>query len=309
MPLHDPLDETTDFLGSQGFATARFGMILGTGFGACVQAVDQKSVVPYGSIPHFPVSTVKGHEGNLVYGALGDASVIVMQGRIHLYEGYDARQIAYPLEAMRRFGVDVLLVTNAAGGLNPRYETGDLMAVRQHIHPIGRHLMGDLASDTDRDACYDEALRTSLLQISIQRNLSVQQGILAWMPGPSFETRAEISLLKRLGADAVTMSTVPEVLAGLRLGMRTAAVSCISNVWTGRSGETADAGDVLKTVEASAGRCADLLARLVRNERPDRPDQPDHADQTDRKADRPDLPDHPDRPDRSGQADEAARRR
>ncbi len=310
MPLHDPLDETTDFLGSQGFAPARFGMILGTGFGACVQAVEQKSVVPYGSIPHFPVSTVKGHEGNLVYGALGDASVIVMQGRIHLYEEYDARQIAYPLEAMRRFGVDVLLVTNAAGGLNPRYETGDLMAVRQHIHPIGRHLMGGLASDTDRDACYDEALRTSLLQISIQRNLSVQQGILAWMPGPSFETRAEISLLKRLGADAVTMSTVPEVLAGLRLGMRTAAVSCISNVWTGRSGETADAGDVLKTVEASAGRCADLLAGLVRNERPDRPDHPDHADRPARKAARSDQSvRESDLPDRSGQADEAARRR
>ena len=306
MPLHDPLDETTDFLGSQGFATARFGMILGTGFGACVQAVEQKSVVPYGSIPHFPVSTVKGHEGNLVYGALGDASVIVMQGRIHLYEGYDARQIAYPLEAMRRFGVDVLLVTNAAGGLNPRYETGDLMVVRQHIHPIGRHLMGELASGTDCDACYDEALRTSLLQISIQRNLSVQQGILAWMPGPSFETRAEISLLKSLGADAVTMSTVPEVLAGLRLGMRTAAVSCISNVWTGRSGETADAGDVLKTVEASAGRCSDLLARLVRNECPDRPDhadQPDRADCADQ-TDRNDRPDHADQPDRK-----SARRR
>ena len=109
------MDETTDFLGSQGFAAARFGMILGTGFGSCVRAVEKKSVVPYGSIPHFPVSTVKGHEGNLVFGALGDASVIVMQGRIHLYEGYDARQIAFPLEVMRRFDVEVLLVTNAAG--------------------------------------------------------------------------------------------------------------------------------------------------------------------------------------------------
>ena len=264
MPHHDPLDETTDFLGSQGFAEARFGIILGTGFGACVDAVEQKFIVPYDSIPHFPVSTVKGHEGNLVFGALGNAPVILMQGRIHLYEGYDGRQIAYPLEAMRRFGVDLLLVTNAAGGLNPRYETGDLMVVRQHIHPIGRHLMGDLASDTDRDLRYDEALRAMLLHISIQRNLSVQQGILAWMPGPSFETRAEISMLKKLGADAVTMSTVPEVLASQRLGMRTAALSCISNVWTGRSGETADAGDVLSTVESSAGRCAELLDGLVR---------------------------------------------
>ncbi len=274
MAHHDPLDETTDFLGSKGFSAARFGVILGTGFGACVQAVEQKSVVPYGSIPHFPLSTVKGHEGNFVFGALGDAAVIVMQGRIHLYEGYDVRQVAYPLEAMRRFGVDVLLVTNAAGGLNPRYETGDLMAVRQHIHPIGRHLMGNLVTGTSRDAGYDEALRASLLKISIQRNLSVQQGILAWMPGPSFETRAEISMLKKLGADAVTMSTVPEVLAGLRLGMRTAAVSCISNVWTGRAGETADAGDVLKTVESSAARCSDLLGALVREVHNDHNDHP-----------------------------------
>ncbi|MDD9949195.1 MAG: purine-nucleoside phosphorylase, partial [candidate division Zixibacteria bacterium] len=108
MPRHDPLDATADFLDTQGFAAARFGMILGTGFGSCVRAVEKKSVVPYGSIPHFPVSTVKGHEGNLVFGALGDASIILMQGRIHLYEGYDARQIAYPLEVMRRFGVEVL---------------------------------------------------------------------------------------------------------------------------------------------------------------------------------------------------------
>ena len=259
MPLHDPLDATADFLGSKGFAATRYGMILGTGFGSCVRAVEKKSVVPYGSIPHFPVSTVKGHEGNLVFGALGDASVILMQGRIHLYEGYDARQIAYPLEVMRRFGVEVLLVTNAAGGLNPRYEVGDLMVVRQHIHPIGVKLMGDLTSDTDGEPCYSASLRDSLLQISIQRNQHVQQGILAWMPGPSFETRAEIALLKSLGADAVTMSTVPEALAARRLGMRTVAVSCISNVWTGQSGETVDADDVVTTVESAAERCSDLF--------------------------------------------------
>jgi len=263
MPRHESLDATADFLGSQGFAAARFGMILGTGFGSCVRAVEKKSVVPYGSIPHFPVSTVKGHEGNLVFGALGDAPVIVMQGRIHLYEGYDARQIAYPLEVMRRFGVEVLLVTNAAGGLNPRYEVGDLMVVRQHIHPIGGKLMGGLTSDSDGDPCYNASLRDSLLKISIQRNLSAQQGILAWMPGPSFETRAEIALLKSLGADAVTMSTVPEALAARRLGMRTAAISCISNVWTGQAGETVDSDDVVSTVESAAGRCADLLAGLV----------------------------------------------
>ena len=264
MLRHDRLSETTDFLRSQGFSTARFGVILGTGFGACAQAVDRKSVVPYRSIPHFPVSTVKGHEGNLVYGGRDDASVIVMQGRFHLYEGYDIRQIAYPLEVMHRLGVEVLIVTNAAGGLNPRFEAGDLMVVRHHIHPIGRRQMGDPTADTDDDPCYDDALRASLLEISIQRKRSVQQGILAWMPGPSFETRAEISVLKSLGADAVTMSTVPEVLAGRRLGMRTTALSCISNVWTGRKGETVDVEDVASTVESSAGRCSDLLVRLIR---------------------------------------------
>lgn len=264
MPRHELLSETTDFLISRGFSTARFGLILGTGFGVCAQAVEQKSVVPYRSIPHFPSSTVEGHAGNLIYGGRDGASVIVMQGRVHLYEGYGIRQIAYPLEVMRRFGVEVLIVTNAAGGLNPRFETGDLMAIRHHIHPIGRKLMGDLAAGTDGDPCYDDALRESLLQISIQENKPVQQGILAWMPGPSFETRAEIALLKSLGADAVTMSTVPEVLAGRRLGMRTAALSCISNVWTGRKGETVDTEDVAATVESSAGRCSDLLVRMIR---------------------------------------------
>lgn len=275
MPCRDPLDATTDFLYKQGFASARFGVILGTGFGSCVRAVEKKSVVPYDSIPHFPVSTVKGHEGNLVFGALGDASVIAMQGRVHLYEGYGARQVAYPLEVMRRFGVENLLVTNAAGGLNPRYEMGDLMAVRQHIHPIGGRLMGDLTSDKGGEPCYDASLRDSLLSVSIQRNLIVQQGILAWMPGPSFETRAEIALLKSLGADAVTMSTVPEALAAQRLGMRTAAVSCISNVWTGLAGETVDADDVVSTVESAAGRCVDLLTGLVGLLAQNGPDGPD----------------------------------
>lgn len=282
MPRYESLDETGDFLDTQGFAPARFGMILGTGFGACVRAVEKKTVVPYGSIPHFPVSTVEGHEGNLVFGALGDASVIVMQGRIHLYEGYDARQIAYPLEVMRRFGVEVLLLTNAAGGLNPRYVPGDLMAVRQHIHPIGDKLMGDLTSDTTGEPCYDASLRDSLHEFSIQKNLFVQQGILAWMPGPSFETRAEIALLKSLGADAVTMSTVPEALTARRLGMRTAAVSCISNVWTGLAGETVDPDDVVSTVESAADRCADLLTGLVGADGLDGQNGPDHVDGPDR---------------------------
>lgn len=280
MPRHESLDATADFLGSQGFAAARFGMILGTGFGSCVRAVEKKSVVPYGSIPHFPVSTVKGHEGNLVFGALGDASVIMMQGRIHLYEGYDARQIAYPLEVMHRFGVEVLLVTNAAGGLNPRYEVGDLMVVRQHIHPIGVKLMGDLTSDSDGEPCYHASLRDSLLKISIQRNLSAQQGILVWMPGPSFETRAEIALLKSMGADAVTMSTIPEALAARRIGMRTAAVSCISNVWTGQAGETVDADDVVSAVESAAGRFEHLmfgLADMIDPDGSDNTDRPNHA--------------------------------
>ena len=282
----DPLDETTDFLGSQGFSTARFGLILGTGFGRCAGAVEQKTVVPYGAIPHFPVSTVQDHAGNLVYGDRGDASVIVMHGRVHLYEGYGIRQIVYPLEVMSRFGVETLVLTNAAGGLNPRYVPGDLMAVRQHIHPIGGKLMGDLTSDTEGEPCYDASLRDSLLKISIQRNLSVQQGILAWMPGPSFETRAEISLLKSRGADAVTMSTVPEALAARRLGMRTVAVSCISNVWTGRPGETVDTDDVVSTVETAAGRCADLLAGLVDRIGPDHSAHADGPDDPDRSATR-----------------------
>ncbi len=264
MPRHDPLNAAADFLGSEGFSTARFGLILGTGFGACAQAVEQKTVVPYRSIPHFPVSTVQGHDGNLVFGDWGEASAIVMQGRIHLYEGYDIRQIAFPLEVMRRFGVEILILTNAAGGLNPRFEAGDLMVVRDHVHPIGKKWLGELTERSPGDSIYDHDLRESLMQSSIQIKNPVQQGILAWMPGPSFETRAEIALLKSMGADAVTMSTVPEALAGRRLGMRTTALSCISNVWTGRSGETVDTGDVMSTVESSADRCSQLLAGLGR---------------------------------------------
>ena len=260
---HDLLTETTDFLVSQGFSEARYGIIWGTGFSACVEAAEQKAVVPYGCIPHFPVSTVQNHLGNFIFGSWGQNSVIMMQGRIHLYEGYNIQQIAYPLEVMHRFGVEVLIVTNAAGGLSPSYDPGDLMIVQDHIYPIGQDLIGALTLYPESDPCYNASLRRSLLQISIQKNTPMQQGILAWMPGPSFETRAEIALLKLQGADAVTMSTVPEVLAGYSLGMRTAAISCIANVWNGHCEKSVDLNNLVSTVESSAACCIDVLGQLL----------------------------------------------
>jgi purine-nucleoside phosphorylase len=218
--------------------TPRVGIILGSGLGPLADEVQDPTVVPYAEIPHFAVSTVSGHAGQLVGGTLEGVPVAVLRGRVHFYEGYSLQQVTFPVRTLRRLGADLLIITNAAGGLNPSYRAGDLMALTDHINLPG--LAGQnplIGSDEpelgvrflDMTDQYDGALRARALELGAELNLRIHQGVYVVVAGPSFETRAELRYLRLIGADAVGMSTVPEVIVARHERMRVLGISVITN--------------------------------------------------------------------------------
>lgn len=240
---HTDYDRAADFVRTQ---TNRdrpseqplVGLVLGSGLSLLAESIADAITIPYEHIPHFPASTVAGHAGRLLIGALAGQTVVAMQGRIHLYEGYTAEEITFPIRVMRRLGVETLILTNAAGGLNPNFHVGDLMLLVDHINFVGmaghNPLIGpNIPSFGPRFPSMTETYALSLrrLALTTARNLqiSLRQGVYAYLAGPNFETPAEVRLLRLMGADAVGMSTVPEALVGVHAGMRVLGISTITN--------------------------------------------------------------------------------
>jgi len=216
----------------------RVGIILGSGLGPLADEVVEPVSVPYAQIPHFPVSTVPGHAGQLVAGTLEGVPVAVMRGRAHFYEGYSLQQVTFPVRTLRRLGAEVLIVSNAAGGLNPNYAAGDVMVLRDHINLMGLAGQSPLVGPDepelgvrflDMTEPYDPALRARALEIGAQVGLRIHEGVYAVVAGPSFETRAELRYLRLIGADAVGMSTAPEVIVARHERMRVLGLSVITN--------------------------------------------------------------------------------
>ena len=217
----------------------RVGIVLGSGLGPLADEVVDPVVVPYAEIPHFPVSTAPGHSGQLVSGTLEGVPVAVMRGRVHYYEGYSLQQVTFPIRTLRRLGAEALIITNAAGGLNEAYRTGDLMVLRDHINLMGLAGLNPLVGPDEPELgvrfldvidAYDAELGARALQIGAELRLRVHEGVYAVVAGPSFETRAEIRYLRLIGADAVGMSTAPEVIVARQERMRVLAISAITNV-------------------------------------------------------------------------------
>jgi len=215
------------------------GLVLGSGLSVLADAVKHADAIPYGDIPHFPVSTVAGHAGRLVIGDLADAPVLVMQGRVHYYEGYAMAQVTMPIRLMQLLGVEILIVTNAAGGIRQDWHVGDLMALTDHISYAGMAGQHPLRGPNDErfgprfpamTRPYDARLLQMLRDEAQARNITLREGVFAMVSGPSFETPAEVRLLRCVGADAVGMSTVPEVIVARHGGMRVAGISLISNI-------------------------------------------------------------------------------
>ncbi|MCH7975456.1 MAG: purine-nucleoside phosphorylase [Bacteroidetes bacterium] len=229
------VNEAADYLREELGTDARVGLILGTGLGKLAEEIEGAKTEEYGDIPHFPVSTVESHHGRLLSGTLGGVPVLAMQGRFHLYEGYDGRQITFPVRVMRQLGVDTLLVSNAAGGMNPLFRRGDLMLLTDHINLQGMNpLTGPNADEwgprfPDMSKPYDKGLRDIAEQAALDRAIRLQQGVYVAVEGPNLETRAEYRFLRFIGADAVGMSTVPEVIVGNHMGMRCMAISVITD--------------------------------------------------------------------------------
>lgn len=236
MELRKQIEESVRFIQERIRFTPRVGIILGTGLGKLVDEVEIDRVIPYEEIPHFPVSTVETHRGNLVLGFLSGKPVVVMQGRFHYYEGYTLQQVTFPVRVMKGLGAGVLIVSNAAGGLNRNMRRGDLMIITDHINLLGDNpLRGPNDPELgprfpDMSEVYDRELRELALQIGLEHGIYLHQGVYVALPGPSLETPAEYRFLIRIGADAVGMSTVPEVIVAKHAGMRVFGISCITDL-------------------------------------------------------------------------------
>ena len=231
--------EAATFIRSRTAHQPKIGLVLGSGLSPLAEAVERADVLPYGEIPHFPVSTVEGHAGRLVIGQLAGVDVCVMQGRFHFYEGYTQQQITFPVRVMQQMGIDTLILTNAAGGINPSFRAGDLMIIDDHINFMG--LVGNsplhgpnlndfglrFPSMTD---VYSPVLRRLAHDVATRQGEKLQHGVYAALSGPAFETPAEVRLMRLIGADAVGMSTAPEATVARHAGMRVLGISTITNV-------------------------------------------------------------------------------
>ncbi|TME97997.1 MAG: purine-nucleoside phosphorylase [Chloroflexi bacterium] len=248
----------------------RVALILGSGLGELADEIQSPVVVPYTQIPNFPVSTVTGHAGQLVLGELQGTPVVAMRGRIHFYEGYSLREVAFPVRVLRRLGAEVLIVTNAAGGLNESFSTGDLMVLTDHLNMMGMAGQSPLVGPDEPElgvrfldmlSAYDAELRTHAHRVAEQHGFALREGIYAMVGGPAYETLAEIRFLQRAGADAVGMSTIPEVLVARHEGMRVLGISAITDMAVGKAAvHEISHADVL----AAAERIKPRLAAIVR---------------------------------------------
>lgn len=232
-------DETAAYLRSHIHHTPTIGLVLGSGLGPLAEQIEAADIIPYNKIPHFPVSTVHGHAGRLVVGTLAGATVCAMQGRFHFYEGYDLQQVTLPVRVMKRLGIETLILTNAAGGVNPNFAVGDIMVMEDHLNLVGmtgsNPLMGPNLEEFGTrfpplNRAYTRRLRQLTATVATEQGMQLQRGVYAWLSGPNFETPAEIRMLRTLGADAVGMSTVPEAIVAHHAGMEVLALSTITNV-------------------------------------------------------------------------------
>lgn len=244
-------------------------IILGTGLGALVDSIADKQYIPYNEIPNFPVSTVEGHSGNLIFGRLGDRPVMAMRGRFHFYEGYDMKTVTFPIRVMHELGIKTLFVSNAAGGMNPEFEIGDIMIITDHINLFPEHpLRGKNYEEwgprfPDMSEAYSQRLIAHAIDIAKEKGIRVMHGVYVGTQGPTFETPAEYRYFHIIGGDAVGMSTVPEVIVARHMGIEVFGVSVITDLGVEGIVEKVSHEEVQKAAQAAQPKMMEIMTELV----------------------------------------------
>jgi len=258
--------EAADYIGARTDVRPAIALVLGSGLGVLADEIENAVTFSYADIPHFPVSTVEGHAGELLIGTLAGQPVLLMKGRFHMYEGYGAETVSFPVRVMKALGVTTLLVTNAAGGINASFQPGDLMLISDHINFMFKNpLIGPNDPEVgvrfpDMSEAYSKRLRALARAVGKKVGVSFQEGVYAGLLGPTYETPAEIRMLRTLGADAVGMSTVPETIAARHSGIEVLGISCISNMAAGMLDQPLNHAEVMETAE----RVRETFIRVVK---------------------------------------------
>ena len=262
------IQQTASFLKAKTNTSADVGIILGTGLGGLVEEIDIKHSISYEDIPNFPISTVEGHSGRLIFGNLGGKSVVAMQGRFHYYEGYSAEKITFPVRVMKFLGIKNLIVSNASGGVNPDYEIGDLMILNDHINLIPNPLIGQNENKLgprfpDMSEPYCPKMIAIAEQIATENNIKLQQGVYVGVTGPTLETPAEYFYFRKIGGDTVGMSTVPEVVVARHMDIPCFAISVITDLGVPGKIKKVTHEDVQAVAEVTEPKLTLIIKKLI----------------------------------------------
>ena len=270
VPQPDPYREAAAYLAGRIKGNPLTAIILGSGLGLLADEIEDATAIPYGEIPLFARTTAIGHKGNLICGSLGGKPVVAIQGRFHYYEGYDMQALTFPVRVMQRLGIKTLLVSNAAGGINPTFKVGDLMIICDHINMMPNPLIGPNDPSfgprfPDMTRAYDRELIRLMETIASEQGVSLKKGVYVGLTGPSYETPAEYAFYGRAGADAVGMSTVPEVVVARHAGLRVFGMSVITNEGNHFADDFVnDAGHVIRAANEAAAKMSVLFRELIR---------------------------------------------
>ena len=247
-----------------------FGIILGTGLGGLTKDIEDRREIEYEDLPHFPLSTVESHHGKLIFGKIGDKNVVAMQGRFHFYEGYSMKQITYPVRVMKFLGVKTLIVSNACGGMNPIYKRGDIMLMVDHINLIGDNPLIGMNEDElgprfpDMSEPYDLELVKVAEEVALENKIKVQKGIYVAVPGPNLETKAEYRFLRTIGADVVGMSTIPENIVAIHMGIKVLGISIVTDECFPDSLKPVNVEEIISTAMKAEPKMTLIMKEVVK---------------------------------------------
>ena len=267
--MWETVQETVSFIQSKISFTPEYGVILGSGLGSFTEDIQVECTLPYSEIPNFPISTVQGHKGALVFGTIGTKRVVAMQGRFHYYDGYDMKQVTFPVRVMKFLGVTKLVVSNASGGVNPNYEVGSIVLIKDHINMMPEHPLRGKNDErfgprfVNMSEPYSRAMLLKAKEVATSLNIDVQDGVYMGLQGPTFETLAEYRMVKNIGADCVGMSTVPEVIVARHMEMEVFGLSVISDMGDEENIEEVNHAEVLKAAQKAEPYVRKLIKELI----------------------------------------------